>query len=173
MGAVVSWIWTVGKHTDAAELHDSVRVDWMKAGARVERWREEVTLLREEAKRVMRSLVATQRDWTARATRRETNDPALASGLRAYAHRQVDFHRRVAESFWADWSKPAKAAVAEFAAEDAALLQSLLQGVDVEVVEGTKEGVDSTVSGGAGGEAGGEAGENRDVLVGRITRTES
>ncbi|KAF7321399.1 CxC2 domain-containing protein [Mycena kentingensis (nom. inval.)] len=156
LNAVISWIWRVGKHTGAAELHDSVRVEWMKAGARVERWREEVALLREEAKRVMRSLVATQRDWTARATRRQTEDRALANGLRAYAQRQVDFHRRVAESFWADWSKPAKAAVAEFAAEDAALLRSLLEGVDVEVLES-----DNTVVGGAAG-AGAGAGAGAD-----------
>ncbi|KAF7329335.1 CxC2 domain-containing protein [Mycena kentingensis (nom. inval.)] len=154
----VSWIWKVGGNADSTELHDSVRVDWMRAGARVERWREEVALLREEAKRVMRSLLWIQREWTARATRRQTRDLALANGLRAYALRQVHFHHRVADAFWTAWSKPAKTAVAEFAAEDAALLRSLLEGVDIETLEGMKE----TVSGGAGGEAG-TSGENREV----------
>ncbi|KAF7295224.1 CxC2 domain-containing protein [Mycena indigotica] len=54
--APISWIWAAGGQADGVELHDSMRVEWAKARARKERWNEEVELLREEMKRVMRSL---------------------------------------------------------------------------------------------------------------------
>ncbi|KAJ7062395.1 hypothetical protein C8F01DRAFT_953344, partial [Mycena amicta] len=101
----VSWIWSVGGGTD---LHDSVRVDWSKAKARRERWREEIRLLREEMKRVLRSLRWEQVRWTERASRRdgELITPELHSGLYAYALRQADMHRRIGEVFYGEWSKP-------------------------------------------------------------------
>ncbi|KAJ7716210.1 hypothetical protein B0H16DRAFT_1801736 [Mycena metata] len=51
-----SWIWTAdgGPGEDEVALHESVRVEWSKAKARKERWEEEVELLREEMKRVLR-----------------------------------------------------------------------------------------------------------------------
>ncbi|KAJ7049619.1 hypothetical protein C8F01DRAFT_1036014 [Mycena amicta] len=63
----VSWIWSVGEGSD---LHDSVRVqvDWSKAKAQRERWREEIGLLREEMKRVLRSLRWEQDRWTERVS---------------------------------------------------------------------------------------------------------
>ncbi|KAF7288787.1 CxC2 domain-containing protein [Mycena indigotica] len=65
----ISWIWNVGQGVDQAELHDSFRVEWCKARARKERWDEEVELLREEMKRVLRYLRWEQQEWQRRAER--------------------------------------------------------------------------------------------------------
>ncbi|KAJ7061113.1 hypothetical protein C8F01DRAFT_987657 [Mycena amicta] len=61
----VSWIWFAGGEGDEQELHDctqlAVRVQWTKARARRDRWVEEVQLLQEEMRRVLRSLETVQR----------------------------------------------------------------------------------------------------------------
>ncbi|KAF7311271.1 CxC2 domain-containing protein [Mycena kentingensis (nom. inval.)] len=57
---VMSWIWTAGptlvEGSAEDELHDSIRVDWTRALARKTRWCEEVMLLQEEMRRVLRYL---------------------------------------------------------------------------------------------------------------------
>ncbi|KAJ7893230.1 hypothetical protein B0H13DRAFT_1625288 [Mycena leptocephala] len=80
----MSWLWTVGggPGEDEVGLHESVRVEWSKARARRDRWVEEVQLLHEEMKRVLRTI---QGEWAARAEARSDIDPELAAGLRAYA----------------------------------------------------------------------------------------
>ncbi|KAJ7017149.1 hypothetical protein C8F04DRAFT_979871, partial [Mycena alexandri] len=100
-----SWLWTAGggPGEDEAQLHESVRVEWSKAQARKERWLEEVQLLREEMKRVLRMLRTIQGEWAERAGARTDVDPELAAGLKAYARRQVYVHRRIAEAFYAGW----------------------------------------------------------------------
>ncbi|KAJ7822085.1 hypothetical protein B0H14DRAFT_3471004 [Mycena olivaceomarginata] len=59
---VMSWIWTAPGAFDNKEvhLHDSIRVEWCRARARKTRWCEEVMLLQEEMRRVLRYL-----DWEA------------------------------------------------------------------------------------------------------------
>ncbi|KAJ7846654.1 hypothetical protein B0H13DRAFT_2238871 [Mycena leptocephala] len=66
----LSWIWTAAGITlseddTAAEqaLHESVRVEWSRAQARKIRWEEEVMLLREEMRRVLRYLEWQVRWW--------------------------------------------------------------------------------------------------------------
>ncbi|KAJ7627908.1 hypothetical protein DFH06DRAFT_909260, partial [Mycena polygramma] len=70
-----------------------VRVEWSKAKARKIRWVEEVQLLREEMKRVLRMLRTIQREWIARAEQWGNIDQELADGLKAYAMRQVYVHQ--------------------------------------------------------------------------------
>ncbi|KAJ7048169.1 hypothetical protein C8F01DRAFT_1214206 [Mycena amicta] len=100
----VSWIWFVGGDADAGEVHDAVRVQWSKARARCDRWTEEVLLLREEMKRVLRSLVSVEEVWRQRAGTREVAERGLANGLRAYALRQAAVYRRIADGFYTAWS---------------------------------------------------------------------
>ncbi|KAJ7664819.1 hypothetical protein B0H17DRAFT_1211183 [Mycena rosella] len=88
-----SWIWMVGggPGEDEATLHDSVQVEWSKALARRDRWVEEVELLREEMKRVLRMLRTIQEEWRERTqVCTQDMDIALAGGLKAYALHQVD-----------------------------------------------------------------------------------
>ncbi|KAF7310144.1 CxC2 domain-containing protein [Mycena indigotica] len=129
--ARVSWIWGIAGGTDRTELHDSVRVDWTKARARRDRWREEVALIREEMKRVLRCLATIQKEWDERAGARDEEDVALSSGLRAYALRQCAMHKRVGEAFYESWNKSAANARELI---DVPLLRDLLAGTAVEQV---------------------------------------
>ncbi|KAF7296764.1 CxC2 domain-containing protein [Mycena indigotica] len=94
------------------------------------RWNEEeVELIREEMKRVLRSLRFAQNEWAARATSaRLFVDPEVANGLRAYALRQVELHKRIAEGFYTEWRKSVSDAVKEVMAQDGALYRHLLDG---------------------------------------------
>ncbi|KAJ7049303.1 hypothetical protein C8F01DRAFT_1002465 [Mycena amicta] len=137
----ISWIWGVSGGSSEAEMHDSVRVNWTKARTRRDRWREEVALLQEEMKRVLRCLAAEQREWEERGRMREEEDAALTSGLQAYAARQSRLHRRIGETFYEGWNKSVAGAVEEVMGSDGPLLRSLLAGTAVESVgvEGREE----------------------------------
>ncbi|KAJ7020488.1 hypothetical protein C8F04DRAFT_1214081 [Mycena alexandri] len=112
----LSWIWTAGggPGADEEELHDlfsAVRVEWSKAKARKERWEEEVMLLREEMKRVLRFLRWRAVWWeTRRATRREEVSAELRAGLEAYAARQAAGSREIARRFKSAWDASAATA---------------------------------------------------------------
>ncbi|KAJ7059318.1 hypothetical protein C8F01DRAFT_1301916 [Mycena amicta] len=112
----ISWIWSVGGDPDAQELHD-VRVQWTKAQARRDRWVEEVEIIREEMRRILRSLETVQREWNARAEGQAGADAELAAGARAYAKRQQAIYQRIALSFRAQWSTSAAEAVRRVVAE--------------------------------------------------------
>ncbi|KAF7305726.1 CxC2 domain-containing protein [Mycena chlorophos] len=103
----ISWIWFVGGEGDQKELHDSVRVQWTKALARRDRWTEEVAMLREEMKRVLRSVDGEVRDWENRLELRTGVDAELATGLRAYALRQAAVCRAIGAAFRSRWSTSA------------------------------------------------------------------
>ncbi|KAJ6490424.1 hypothetical protein C8R47DRAFT_977475, partial [Mycena vitilis] len=82
----LSWIWTEGggPGEDEEQLHDCVRVEWSKAKARKDRWEEEVALIREEMKRVLRFLRWRAMWWEMRrSTRTERVSAELRAGLQA------------------------------------------------------------------------------------------
>ncbi|KAJ7430332.1 hypothetical protein FB451DRAFT_993556, partial [Mycena latifolia] len=102
----LSWIWTArgGPGENEGELHEAVRVDWCKALARKVRWTEEVQLLREEMRRVMRFLEWRARWWEGQRRARGTQiSAALEAGLDAYAARQADLHRKITLCFKTAW----------------------------------------------------------------------
>ncbi|KAJ7601986.1 hypothetical protein DFH06DRAFT_1351802 [Mycena polygramma] len=101
-----SWIWMVGggPGEDEGQLHESVRVEWSKVRARRDRWVEEVELLREESKRVLRFLRWLQKEWESRVERCKDVDPKLAARLKAYALQQVAVHRWIGEGFFQGWN---------------------------------------------------------------------
>ncbi|KAJ7064182.1 hypothetical protein C8F01DRAFT_1250435 [Mycena amicta] len=140
IGGAVSWIWK-GTRPDDGEvgLHDAVRVRWAKTLARRDRWNEEVRLLHEEMKRVLRSLRSVQQEWEGRIEGGREVDPELAGGLRAYAKRQAAVHRWMAERVVAEWTKPGKVAVEAVMQKDAEIYRELLAG----------EGVATTVEDGS------------------------
>ncbi|KAJ7050750.1 hypothetical protein C8F01DRAFT_1263635 [Mycena amicta] len=114
----VSWIWSAsGREGDSQPLHDAVRVQWCKALARRQRWEEEVELIREEMKRVLRDLKATEEEWKERATGRTDADHALAHALSSYANRQAALHRRIRDGFFQEWSTSVAEVVRELEAE--------------------------------------------------------
>ncbi|KAJ7493739.1 hypothetical protein FB451DRAFT_1387889 [Mycena latifolia] len=119
-----SWIWTAGggPGEDEDAMHDSVRIDWAKALARKNRWVEEVRLLREEMRRVLRYLVWKARWWDSQRRAWGDQIPAeLAAGLDAYAVRQAALHRGIATRFKVAWDTSASVVVRSAAREDALL----------------------------------------------------
>ncbi|KAF7318628.1 hypothetical protein HMN09_00374100 [Mycena chlorophos] len=124
----ISWIWLAVPTDEKVRVHEAVRVQWAKALARRNRWREEVRLLREEMKRVLRSLHAVQRQWQGRMTARTGVDPALAAGLAAYARRQIRVHRSFAESFCARWADHASPVAKRILSQDAVIYSRIMRG---------------------------------------------
>ncbi|KAJ7903966.1 hypothetical protein B0H13DRAFT_1620975 [Mycena leptocephala] len=125
---VMSWIWTAhGALGDEEErLHEcepncipchviltcltAVRVEWARAYARKKRWEEEVMLLREEMRRVLRYLAWQSGWWRQRIELREDASPEVAAGIRAYALKQAHSHDRLGAFFERKWKLPANTA---------------------------------------------------------------
>ncbi|KAF7310198.1 CxC2 domain-containing protein [Mycena indigotica] len=107
----VSWIWFAGGEANKEELHDSVRVQWTKSLARRDRWIEEVHLLREEMRRVIKSIEVLRGEWKEREDARTEVDEELAAGLMAYAKRQSFVYGEVEKAFRGIWSASTVAAI--------------------------------------------------------------
>ncbi|KAJ7154378.1 hypothetical protein C8R43DRAFT_1126455 [Mycena crocata] len=107
---VMSWIWTAqGGAVDGEEhLHDSVRVEWCRALARKTRWEEEVLLVREEMRRVLRYLDWQVKWWLERVVPRPDAKREVQAGIKAYALKQAAIHRRIGTYFEDKWKQPAK-----------------------------------------------------------------
>ena len=121
----VSWIWTstaaIGDGSDKV-LHEgmlfcmhlspsltmslAVRIEWAKARARHLRWWEEVHLLREEMRRVRKTLEWRAAWWEERSEGWDELDEATTEGLKAYASRQASIQRALHKQFSRLWDKP-------------------------------------------------------------------
>ncbi|KAH0834636.1 hypothetical protein J3R83DRAFT_10143 [Lanmaoa asiatica] len=86
----VSWIWKMPGVLDNSEkgLQDSLRIEWCKARARVERWDEEV-ILREEMWRIEAFFDWEKEQWLQRACTRTLESEADREGSAAYTKRQA------------------------------------------------------------------------------------
>ncbi|KAJ6518038.1 hypothetical protein C8R47DRAFT_960048 [Mycena vitilis] len=98
----VSWIWTrSGCHgqRSAANETAALRIEWAKAWARSRRWTEEVRLLEEEWRRLPVSFGYRRQQWIDRARAVQVGgvDVEVAEGKIAYALRQADVYRQLAE----------------------------------------------------------------------------
>ncbi|KAJ7727865.1 hypothetical protein B0H14DRAFT_3518738 [Mycena olivaceomarginata] len=87
---MLSWIWYTGsiKDTDVGtdgSLHEDIRIEWTKARARADRWREELILLDEEMRRVLEFCEWKALWWDQRVDCDRDVAPALAERLHAYA----------------------------------------------------------------------------------------
>ncbi|KAJ7750769.1 hypothetical protein B0H14DRAFT_3513347 [Mycena olivaceomarginata] len=108
---LVSWIWYGAGNTEGAvgeTMHDSVRVEWSKAYARVKRWREETRLLQEEMARCLLTLEWQAARWDERAVSTHYNgriqySAAHLQGAMALAARQAAVWRRLARRFRRCW----------------------------------------------------------------------
>lgn len=86
----LSWIWlTTPLSLDANEEDDILRAEWARSRARVRRATEEVTLLREEMRRVLEFLKWKAKWWDARAVARSVNSLTLREGIESYAVKQA------------------------------------------------------------------------------------
>ncbi|KAK7027809.1 CxC2 domain-containing protein [Favolaschia claudopus] len=118
----MSWIWTSGggPGQDEKELRDAVRIEWSKAKARRDRWVEEVQLLREEMRRVLRFLAWRAGWWEERAVVEREVRQELNEGAQAYAARQAAMTRQIGRRFRSAWDTSASEAVRAAVEEDRA-----------------------------------------------------
>ncbi|KAF7321068.1 CxC2 domain-containing protein [Mycena chlorophos] len=116
---VMSWVWTASLGADDAELHDSIRVEWTRALVRKTRWCEEVMLLKEEMRRVLRFLRWRSNWWRAQArVRASTTSAAVAGGLEAYALRQAYQCESLLGHFQTTWGASAAESLQQLAVLD-------------------------------------------------------
>lgn len=103
----LSWIWLASAKsaagTGAADFAESMRVEWSRFRARVERWGEEELLLLEEMRRVLEYLKHRAGWWRDQAGRRSDVLPQLATALGIYAEKQALVMDRLREHFVALW----------------------------------------------------------------------
>ncbi|KAK7053871.1 CxC2 domain-containing protein [Favolaschia claudopus] len=123
----MSWIWTSGGGPggDEEELRDAVRVEWSKAKARRDRWVEEVQLLREEMRRVLRFLAWRAGWWEERAVSGREVREDVREGVQAYAARQAAMTRQIARRFRSAWDTSASQAVRAAIAEDREIVEMI------------------------------------------------
>ncbi|KAK7053876.1 CxC2 domain-containing protein [Favolaschia claudopus] len=101
----IAWIWTMaGTAGTDEELEDG----WSKAWARSRRWTEEVRLLEEEWRRLPISYAHREAAWVERAVAvpLETTPAAEAEGKIAYAAKQAQLYRDLAERAEAKRTEP-------------------------------------------------------------------
>ncbi|KAJ7490197.1 hypothetical protein B0H11DRAFT_2229118 [Mycena galericulata] len=84
-----------GDTTADGRLHDDIRIEWTKARARADRWREDLILLEEEMRRVLQFCDWKANWWAERRRPRPEVSAELAEGLCAYATEQA-----ARERFW-------------------------------------------------------------------------
>ncbi|EAU86991.2 hypothetical protein CC1G_08462 [Coprinopsis cinerea okayama7 len=108
---IPSWIWQVprvrreGDDTLAEEeLDESLRVEWAKGRARLQRWNEEYQLVQEEMRRSVVYLRWKAVWWEERASHDSFKSDDMMHGARAYAHKQADLCRRLADRFSQHWT---------------------------------------------------------------------
>ena len=81
-------------------------MEWAKSRARVQRYEEEILLVKEEMRRTLRFFVWKQSDWRKRWQAWESVDipQEYAEGLKAYAERQAMICRDLHDSFAKKWA---------------------------------------------------------------------
>ncbi|KAJ7768842.1 hypothetical protein B0H16DRAFT_1452770 [Mycena metata] len=136
---VMSWIWAARGALDPEEkdLHEwlvaALQVEWAKAKARKNRWEEEVNLLHEEMRRLLRYLTWEAGEWDARAGINCSDVPAaVQAGLRAYARKQAEMHRSLGAFYFEQLSAPLEKAATALQVEDDDLPSLFTEGTDVE-----------------------------------------
>ncbi|KAF9030912.1 hypothetical protein BJ165DRAFT_1411288 [Panaeolus papilionaceus] len=103
-----SWIWLVarmalGEAEITAEFHESMRVEWAKAKARMMRWVEERLLVQEEMRRVLAWFSYRADWWDNAAYQRTQGDAIVLQGVSAYAHKQADICRKMGDRCGTHW----------------------------------------------------------------------
>jgi len=104
------WIWLVARHMSAEsavieeDFNDSMRVEWAKARARAECWREELLIVQEEMHCVLAFLTWKSQWWVEQGSKPDIDhDPALLDGIQAYAQKQAAIQTRMAKRCAAHW----------------------------------------------------------------------
>ena len=108
----LSWIWLVPRNSGLSnvettigedEFNGTMQVEWSKARARMERWKEELLIVQEEMRRVIVYLKWKGAWWHERSSLRDHVDGTILSGVSGYAHKQAAICSRMAENCAAYW----------------------------------------------------------------------
>ncbi|PPR02839.1 hypothetical protein CVT26_009581 [Gymnopilus dilepis] len=103
----ISWIWYNARTVQPDDEKDEIlRSEWAKSRARAERAREEVLLLREEMRRVLKYLDWKAKWWRDRTSSRSDISSSLAEGIQAFALAQADVQDLLADHFRKLWDTP-------------------------------------------------------------------
>ncbi|KAJ3710041.1 hypothetical protein C8R42DRAFT_597743 [Lentinula raphanica] len=101
----MSWIWMgSGSQNLATTLCTGLKVEWCKAYARVQRWREEVLILEEEMRRTLVYFEWKAAWWEAKAEVQDF-EADHAAGVSAYAFQQANVWRSLKSSFERLWAR--------------------------------------------------------------------
>lgn len=108
-----SWIWLVPRVETApdmgdseGQLDDSMRPEWAKSQARMQRWEEEVLIIIEEMRRVIAYCEWKASWWRARGGLRcvaGAGDVSILEGVEAYAHKQAAMSETLASQCALYW----------------------------------------------------------------------
>ncbi|TDL13692.1 hypothetical protein BD410DRAFT_686190, partial [Rickenella mellea] len=104
----VSWLWMApgSKEGETNGMNDALRIEWCKARARLDRWTEEVDILREEMRRVESYLQHRAAWWTNRTqifAGVSRADPQFLLGAIAYSRKQAALQTALAARFAKLW----------------------------------------------------------------------
>ncbi|KAL0954278.1 hypothetical protein HGRIS_005406 [Hohenbuehelia grisea] len=107
----LSWIWfsldgTEGLTGDTMkdkELNAAVHAKWARAKARADRWCEEVVLVEEEMRRVLKYCEWRASWWISQADLRTNITAELKEGIRVYCSRRADMEHRLFSTFSGMW----------------------------------------------------------------------
>ncbi|KAJ8489442.1 hypothetical protein ONZ45_g13579 [Pleurotus djamor] len=116
----VSWIWmnsiSGNRNVDPAlassnsEMDKSLRAEWARSRARSHRWKEEVELVHEEMRRVLKYFTWKASWWKSQALLRDDLPPVLAEGVSAHAYREAGTMDTLHKAFLSQWSSQVTAA---------------------------------------------------------------
>ncbi|KAK0496504.1 hypothetical protein EDD18DRAFT_1105616 [Armillaria luteobubalina] len=110
----VSWIWlaegSLGELGNDSDITD-VRVHWLRSWACLLRWEEEISLLREEQRRVLVTLRYCAKWWDKWRSGWNGLAAEIAEGVQAYAAQQRDGQLDLAEHFARKWPSEYRALV--------------------------------------------------------------
>ncbi|KAI0688809.1 hypothetical protein C8Q76DRAFT_772031 [Earliella scabrosa] len=112
----ISWIWLTLQPTrdprdqnapaTDEEFTETMRAEWARSKARVDRWDEDRTLLLEEMRRVLEFFEDRAHWWREQGARRTEVDARLKRGLMMYAEKQASVFEALAlrtASFWVNY----------------------------------------------------------------------
>lgn len=107
----LSWIWQTASPQSNTGINDPdlqavMRVEWCKATARAERFKEEVELIVEEMRRTLLFFKWTAEHWEQLGKARASEpgiDNVTAAGLSAYAARKAALYQKLVDVFIRDW----------------------------------------------------------------------
>ncbi|RXW11429.1 hypothetical protein EST38_g14426, partial [Candolleomyces aberdarensis] len=110
---IMSWIWLVPRaqngeldssaELNSEELDESLRVEWMKSRARLQRWEEECLLIQEEMRRAVVYLVWKGNWWRSTSDLTAVKLPDIVHGASAYAAKQASLCERLTARFSTAW----------------------------------------------------------------------